>query len=171
MTETTKRQGRRAAASAVAVCLAAAALLVLGLTAPDAPGTASSSSIRRAGKGTNVSIAAAGMTRVCRVTVPAGAEVVTVWVRNRSAATALDAFEVRRLVDADGEEHVLASVAADYSSPVWPLLAASYDDDPVTLDAGSDVWIDIDVRATDVIEIHASGNAAAVPVDYAWRAG
>ena len=90
------------------------------------------------------------------------AGIMAVEVKNVGAA-ALDAFEVWGKVTPDGQSFALATLAAHYTGPTYPIVRASAS--PVALAAGASVWFLVDVSAFALIDLKASGNAAVTSLD------
>lgn len=108
-----------------------------------------------------LAVAAATTDTILTINVES-AGIMAVEVKN-SGAAALDAFEVWGKVTPDGQSFALATLAAHYTGPTYPITRASAS--PVTLGAGASAWFLMDVSAFSSIELKASGNAAVTAVD------
>lgn len=79
-------------------------------------------------------------------------------------ANPLDALEVWGKVAPEATEVQLLSVAADYTTPVYPCVKASAS--PITLAAGASAWMALDVSAFASIIVKASSGGGATSLDF-----
>lgn len=119
------------------------------------------------GSVTAITVTAAADSVVRALKVPRGATRLYFEVKNSHGATAFDQFTVKRRMHASGNYETLASIAGDYSSPQIPILTVQ--GAPVTLAAAASVHIEMDVTATDTVQILASGAAGASTAEIYWR--
>lgn len=110
---------------------------------------------------TGVPVAVAGTTEVAVIGVQ-GFEQLGFVVSNWVTGGDLDAFAVQYLFHPDGDYQTVASASGDYTTPNWPVLAAS--DDPTTLAGGSTAMIVLDVRGVYSVKITASANTTSTVV-------
>jgi len=75
---------------------------------------------------------------------------------NAAGGGALDAFIVQFKYHPSGEYVTVASIATDFTNKVFPVVGASAS--PVTLAAGSDVFIALDVRGVHSVKFLASAD-------------
>ncbi len=106
-------------------------------------------------------VALATIDEVLRVQT-SDATTVGIEVKN-SGANALDAFEVWGKVSEGSNDQLLLSLAANYTTPVYPCIRASAS--PVALAAGASVWMCIDATGFDSIGIRASSAVGATTLD------
>jgi hypothetical protein len=80
-----------------------------------------------------------------------------------TGANALDAFEVWGKVSPDSADRLLLSLAANYTTPIYPLVMASAD--PTALAAGASVFLSIDISSFDSIGVRLSSSVGPTTVD------
>ena len=104
------------------------------------------------------------------VPIDPGARNVVFWVKNTDAADAFDQFDVQVQNHASADWETIATIAADYATPVLPMRWCYFDDDPVTLNAaGSACLMCFETAGLVGLRVLVSGNGAASEASYAWR--
>jgi hypothetical protein len=98
---------------------------------------------------------------VAEISIPAGAEVLSLAIKNAHASVAFDDFILTRKAQTDAAEETIADSDADYTATplVSPLMECS--GSPRSLAAAASVFLRMDVRATRQVMCYASGNGAA----------
>jgi hypothetical protein len=112
-------------------------------------------------KSTGLAVVAASIAAIQTINV-AGVESIAVEVKN-SGANPLDAFEVVGKITPHSSEITLASLAANYTGPAYPIVRASAS--PVTLAAGASMWMVIDVAPFSEVQFKASSSGGDTTLD------
>lgn len=104
-----------------------------------------------------VAVPATGNTEILNVPV-AGRASLGICIKNVHATVAFDAFLIQYQYHPAGDFVTVASAAADWTTPNWPVLGKTAT--PVTLAAAGEVGMVLDVRGVYAVKVLASGNAA-----------
>lgn len=107
-----------------------------------------------------VAVAEVGTAEIARWQVE-GFEEIGIAIKNNTAV-ALDAFEVHAKFHPGGAEVPLATLAADYSAPLWPLRRA---DAVVTLAGNTTGRLFMNVQGIHTLILKASAGAGGTTVD------
>ncbi len=111
---------------------------------------------------TAIAITDAADTVVAMLTMPRDMDRLYFEVKN-SGGNPFDQFEIQRRANPSATWETLASVAGDYTSPKLPILEVNtvgIASSPVTLGAGENAFIRMELGATESVRFLASGSGA-----------